>query len=412
MSCWGLYLHSVEGPSFVHGAHDYYSTNARAIEDALAEGAPGEAQVEIKVSKDALARHNGSFVSSEYSFVTLTTNSTHMSFYVNKALLETVRLSRLVTDCFSTEGLFIGDAGLWLGKLNFYPTLLSGRQIEEIYEGGATLADMSSGSDPADPEPFPPVMTSAVYDATDYSKNVLIQAAQEARRAEEVLLEGTRSPDAPHGAIAAGAENAQLDGFGNSYTSLLHGPARLSRPDLSVGDQPRMLQNVPSFINSGMTITFWYRHVDCSLGDSCGVYLFWADGKGAGCERRGIWSLWLENDGIWFDNVKGTPKYQYPLNFMPPRSKWTGSQVWRHIAFKLDESTNQALLYMDGRLAVSAPWGSDVVGADCPSRTVALGHSTPGWTYGAEVSVRPLGVAILKKRWGGSWIFSLQFQSR
>ena len=212
-----------------------------------------------------------------------------------------------------------------------------------------------------------------------------------ARRAEEELLQGSRSPDAPHGQISVGQANALLDDFGNSYTSLLFGPARLSEPDISAGDQPRMLQNVPTFVDSGMTITLWYRHVECAPGDSCGVFLLWADGQGgagapAGCERRGIWSLWLETDGIWFDNVKGSPKYQYPLNFMPPRSKWTGSQVWRHIAFKLDESKNAALLYMDGRLAVSVPWGSDVVRADCPLRSVALGHSTPGWTYGAEVS--------------------------
>ena len=151
-----------------------------------------------------------------------------------------------------------------------------------------------------------------------------------------------------------------------------------------------MLENVPSFMDSGMTLTFWYRHIDCTSGDICGVYLLWSDGKGgagasAGCDQQGIWSLWLETDGIWVDNVKGSPKYQYPRNFMPIRTKWKGSEAWRFVSFTLDENSNQALLYMDGRLAVSVPWGSDVRRADCPMRSVALGHSTPGWTYGAEV---------------------------
>jgi len=395
LSCWGIYLHSNEGPSFVYGAHDFYSTDQHAVRAALSEASSPElAQESIKIGAEARARHNNSFVTREYSFVTVTANSSHMELYFNTVLLDTVALPRLVTDCFSGEGLFVGDTGLWLGKLTFYPFMLSPRQIEEIYEGGATLADMSSGSDAAEPEEVPPVLSSAVFDATDYNKNMIIQAAEEARPARKERLVAARSPPAPHGRIVVDVPNGLLDDFGNTYTSLLYGPARLSKPDLGAGQEPRMLENVPSFVGSGMTLTFWYRHIECTIGDSCGVFLLWSDGQGgasapAGCERRGIWSLWLETDGIWFDNVKGSPKFQYPLNFMPPRTKWQGSDVWRFISFTLDETSNKALLYMDGRLAVSAPWGSDVRGADCPARSVALGHSTPGWTYGAEVDLQP-----------------------
>ena len=120
------------------------------------------------------------------------------------------------------------------------------------------------------------------------------------------------------------------------------------------------------------------------------MYLLWAQGMGGGSNAKCnslIWSLWLESDGIYFDNPSGTPKYQYPRNFMGPRAKWRGEHVWRHIAFSLDETTDQALLYMDGQLAVKVPWGSSVEQADCPNRKVALGHGLPGWTYGAQAEV-------------------------
>ena len=202
LSCWGLYWHSVDGPSFIFGAHDYFDTSSLPLESAVS-GSAADAPVEesVRVSAAALARRNSTLVKDDYSFITVTANSTHMSFYVDSELLETRVLQRLVTDCWSSEGLYIGDTGLSLGKLNFYPGMLSQTQIREIYEGGATLADMSTGSDPAEPDPVPPVVSSAVFDATDYARNLVVQAAAQTRKAEEALAVATRSPAAPHGNI-------------------------------------------------------------------------------------------------------------------------------------------------------------------------------------------------------------------
>jgi hypothetical protein len=136
-----------------------------------------------------------------------------------------------------------------------------------------------------------------------------------------------------------------------------------------------------------MTVTFWYRHIQCAAGESCGAYVLHATGSGGAECQSVIWSLWIESDGIWFDNVKGSPKYQYPLNFMHERSKWSGDRVWRHVAFSLDENKDTFVLYMDGLLAVERPWGSAVRSTDCAARSVALGHASPGWTYGAEMEL-------------------------
>jgi hypothetical protein len=96
---------------------------------------------------------------------------------VEAQLLETKRLPRVITDCYSSEGLWVGDAGLQLGKLIFYPSELTPEQIAEIHHGGSTLVDFASGSDPADAEIAPTTFSKSVLDATDYPKQLRLNAA-------------------------------------------------------------------------------------------------------------------------------------------------------------------------------------------------------------------------------------------
>ena len=142
----------------------------------------------------------------------------------------------------------------------------------------------------------------------------------------------------------------------------------------------------PGSSSSSNVFTNRYRHYQCLEHDSCGLYLLYA--TDASVEHL-CWSLWLERDGIWFDNPRSNgAKYQYPLNFVGDEYKWNGDRTWRHVAFQLDSASDQANLYMDGRLAWQGEWGSAVREGDCGGevgRKIAFGHSTPGWTYGAEV---------------------------
>ena len=94
---------------------------------------------------------------------------------------------------------------------------------------------------------------------------------------------------------------------------------------------------------------------------------------------------------MWFDNPLSTSaKFQYPRNFVGDEYKWKGAKTWRHVAFSLDSASDQASLFMDGRLAWLGDWGSAVAEGDCGGelgRKIAFGHSIPGWNYGAEVEV-------------------------
>jgi len=45
-------------------------------------------------------------------------------------------------------GVLVGDAGLTLGRMSFFPRALTATVIEEVFRAGAPLEDMSTGSTP------------------------------------------------------------------------------------------------------------------------------------------------------------------------------------------------------------------------------------------------------------------------
>jgi hypothetical protein len=72
-------------------------------------------------------------------------NETHATFYQDVTLLGVKRIPRPLTDCSSNEAkLLVGDAGMEVGQLRFYPDALTSANIEEIFSFGSTLADIST----------------------------------------------------------------------------------------------------------------------------------------------------------------------------------------------------------------------------------------------------------------------------
>ncbi len=92
---------------------------------------------------------------------------------------------------------------------------------------------------------------------------------------------------APLGKIYVNQTRRTDAATGREYTQLVEGPWYLSRTEAA--GEHRTLHDVPSFQGTGMTLSFWYRHVECEAVD-CGVYLFVARNAAAWC-----WSFWLEN---------------------------------------------------------------------------------------------------------------------
>jgi hypothetical protein len=386
LSCWGWHIDARLGPSLRYAGHDFLPRDGRQ-------------QVEIFGSNPS------PFEADTYQMFSIVVNGSIVQFYRGQDLEDVQELPQRLTDCFNAEGLMIGDGGLGIGALRFYPEALRKRGIQEIYKSGDTLRHMASGraaSSVADPEELKE--GTGVLEQDQFVANVLdvlsgVIVSEELKFYREVSIEG-QPPPLMHGDLVVGSGagtsrlantanssrpagntsvgnssgNLSMEWAGQAYTQLVLGPVRLTKPNSNAGEKPRSLLNVPSFFGKGVTITFWYRHYECvDAHDSCGVYLFYAM-----AELNLCWSLWLERDGIWFDNpmADGAP-YQYPLNFVKDEYKWRGSRIWRHIAFALESADDTVSLFMDGRLAWKGAWGSRVAEGDCggnPSRTIAFGH--------------------------------------
>ena len=85
------------------------------------------------------------FPSGKITLLTVVINNSHARFYHNIDTLETVSMPRPMTDCFNNqEGIFVGDTGMELGQLRFYPRALSTANVKEIFQYGSTLEDLAT----------------------------------------------------------------------------------------------------------------------------------------------------------------------------------------------------------------------------------------------------------------------------
>lgn len=309
--------------------------------------------------------------------------------FVSRLECEVKCLTCVVCDfSLNNEGLVLGDPGMTLGTVRFYPGAFAKGHVIEVFQLGEVLSDISTGSEPALLESIPLAVNASVT-----GQNLeLTQVLQSAQGAYVAFVNNV--PAAPHGFIEVD-QNTVNDVNSRPYTQLLKvsggvGPFRLTQP--GKGDEPRFLRGLPDWSNTGMTLSWWWRWKPCT--ESCGVFFLWAQSNQTGANCNGqdlLWNVWLETDGIWVENghPQAKPTHQYPLNFMDDRHKWRGEETWRHVAMTFDDFDDKVYLYMDGVEAWSGAFGSNVGGADCHStwKTLALGHATPGWRYGAEFDI-------------------------
>ena len=131
-SCVGWYLHSDFGPALHYGAHDF-DPRSSPFEITTQE------QYEVK-PPTAQPLEPGI-----YALLTLVVTPTTVEFFRNTDPLGSAPLPRpSLTDCFNGgEGTLIGDPGLELGVVRYYPFSLTSLQIEEVRPNPFFLAPTS-----------------------------------------------------------------------------------------------------------------------------------------------------------------------------------------------------------------------------------------------------------------------------
>ena len=136
LSCWGWYLHLLGGPQLHYGAHDFFPVSQNETDSSLL-------QEQVVLFPAVTLEPNTDML------LTMIISGNRVAFYRDLMLLGSSALPRKFTDCANnTEGVLVGDAGLALGQVRFYPQELGPLQIQEIFEGGTMLAEISTVSPP------------------------------------------------------------------------------------------------------------------------------------------------------------------------------------------------------------------------------------------------------------------------
>jgi len=388
----GWNLDFLKGPQLHYGVHDVYPTDrgsdGRQVETGLAQPVAMEPGV--------------------YKLFTLTLTENNVTFWQNLEKLGTVTLPRPLTDCYNGgDGLLVGSSGLELGQLRFYPRSLEASDIQEIYEYGQRLSDMSTGS-----QPHFAVETNILEAKRAINGDMsAVSSAVKARQAlehigftaQEIELEkrAQRAQGHPYASssFATGQTPAECSNppvttadpvIEREFYQLISEPARLSKTS---DNDARYLSNVPDFVGSGMTLTFWYRHVNCPK-KTCGVYLIHVGDFEAFSNTTGgnewCWTLWIENEGIWTDGHANSGYMYFDDHDVSDKFKPQDDRTWRHIAYQFDEIDDVTRFFLDGVMVYETAYGKPVSQADCVNtggKRWSLGHSHPGYTYGQEVEV-------------------------
>jgi len=406
LSCWGWYLHGQKGPELHYGGHDFYATPSNSAADASSK------QEFVSLTNKT------AFTANEYRLLTIVVTGTNVTFYSNLDVLGSSKMPRPVTDCFNNlEGMLVGDTGMTIGQLSFYPKALTPTIIEEIYIGGGTLDDLSTGTRPAplvetEMGELSRSLTSAVgvvdqsvaEQAPQATINLVMQAVEFSRLVGNAsATSAIQAPSLPTGSIAFNHTRTFTDAVNpsRSFYQLLAGPWLLDMAPKAndatfAGERWFKASEFPRFPGRGVTFTAWFRNVACPEGKSCGTFLISghpSKGSSARC-----FSAWVETDGIYWDTPGGTPDYGYPLNgnLNPSYSqkfKLT-SDTWRHIAFVYNEDTNDLEYYLDGVRTYRSFWGKPVSQMDCGPVNVSIGFRWPDYTYGADVEVYDLRMYV------------------
>ena len=345
-------------------------------------------------------------------------NSTHVSFHRNLEMLGAVEMKRPLTDCFNNfEGILVGGAGMEIGQLRFYPRQLSKSDIEEIYQFGSRLSDMSTGSQPfkANEDPVIGLRKSVLTAVGQVKSEVkdrqnLLELASAAQMAQELRANSKhRSPGFDPGDTPASQTPETDIGINRTFFQIVRNASRLTDWRALPSAQERMITDMPSFKGTGMTLTWWYRHVACSAA-TCGLYLFHSgDFSGAQNAKEWCWTLWIENKAIWYDAGGGGYAYFEQDMGIPSKFHPSGDKFWRHMAMQMDERDDIIRFYLDGVLAHERQWDVKSYGrineADCDTtgdgkKRLALGHNYGGWNNAAEVEIADIRMYVHESKTG------------
>ena len=396
LSCVGWNLHATKGPALHYGAHDFDPREGPWTSSS-------SSQYECRLKDDK------PFEPGSFTMLTLVVYQTHAVFFKNIEMTGNATLPRAsVTDCFNGgEGTLVGDPGLELGVVRYWPYALSITNIEEIFRQGGTLSDLSTGSEPEYGEDSEIGVIGRALGEGVTKVDIAVGGREEKTQINVILQSGkdnpppptVRSPAAPFGQIAANP--TPINDGTHTYTSLFLGPGLLTSSAGRPVTDHRTITGAPGFSGTGATFTYWARFNNKWSGHgSIGMYILQKHTTG----REYCWDIYHEPSAYWFENSNCEPEggaagctaNRYPEKFTPAKFNLEGDLIWRHIALVYDETTDNYRLYYDGSLAYEGWHGSKVRLSDCNGAGTELtfGHDKGAWSWADEIEIYDLRMYV------------------
>lgn len=377
------------GPSFNYGGHDYYLTKP--------ESYLGEEKVQMSKSYE--------IVPNKPTLMTVVVTKTDITFYYDLEKLESVTIPRPVTDCFNQlEGMLVGDTGLTIGQLKFYPKALTKTSIEEIYRQGSTLDEVSTGSEPESlgENEFKKLERSVKKSVSNLERSVEDQEVTAEYNLVMASVENNRnnlnaralSPSHPIGRIQMN-QTVFTDNSNKTYKVLMKGPWNINvrartQDEISTrdakfdGERYWHDDDFPDHSSQSLTYAYWFRNGPVPEGQSAGTFHIAFMNGGWKSDTR-CYGLYWETWGIWWDLDGGNPNSAYPLNTdlneSYTKKYYVSDNAWRHIAWTFDMADDTVTYYLDGQVLQKTKWGRPVGEMDCAPANVTIGHRYPGMTY-------------------------------
>lgn len=130
LNCWAWRYPS----ELRYGAHDFF-----AAPDELADG----------TMQQTIVKTNSSYSTSrvgELVHTVITVEGGVLNFFRNALLIDRIPLPRPVTDCINPDTTELGDERIAMSAVKFYPRALKDHEVKEMFEGGAPLLEVATGS--------------------------------------------------------------------------------------------------------------------------------------------------------------------------------------------------------------------------------------------------------------------------
>lgn len=340
LSCWRWSF----PPSISYGAHDYGGSGPNANSKRLEEYVSVPYPEPYNETEDMVLH-------------TLVVNRTHAKFMTFSDTLGIVQLKRPITDCISPI-ITLGDEGLTLGEVRFWPRALADNEVEDIVESGGIMTETGFTNPPLKMEPLTKIELISL-DVENNKKTMVFQGEEQKNRIDAAaalvppaVLRPKEKPR-PYSNTNMTIPVRSDPTLGFQYWEIVGKPVFVDASSKTTF----MANQLPPITDSGFTISAWLKSSGLGylMSESYPSFADNGDMYYAGWATI-CWFAWVGQGtymtfrmGLPGDDNEWTHSYNINDHLAPSAWRWK-NKAYRHFTFRLDpkNETHPLLICIDG----------------------------------------------------------------